>query len=41
MKVGDEVSENAVWGYPDPIASAPPLAGYVAFYWNKMEDAIL
>jgi uncharacterized protein (DUF427 family) len=41
VKVGDRVAENAVWGYPEPMGSAPPLAGYVAFYWNKMEDAIL
>ena len=40
VKVGDRVAENAAWGYPEPIGSAPPLAGYVAFYWNKMEDAI-
>jgi uncharacterized protein (DUF427 family) len=26
-----KVAENAVWGYPEPIGSAPPLAGYVAF----------
>jgi len=31
------VAENAVWGYPEPLEDAPPLAGYVAFYWNKME----
>jgi uncharacterized protein (DUF427 family) len=37
VKVGDKVSENAVWGYPEPIDSAPPIAGYVAFYWNKMD----
>jgi uncharacterized protein (DUF427 family) len=37
VKVGDEVSENAVWGYPEPIDSAPPLAGYFAFYWRKMD----
>jgi uncharacterized protein (DUF427 family) len=29
--------ENAVWGYPEPIDSAPPLADYLAFYWNKMD----
>jgi uncharacterized protein (DUF427 family) len=37
VKVGDRVSENAVWGYPEPIDSAPPIAGYVAFYWNRMD----
>ncbi|HTX00486.1 MAG TPA: DUF427 domain-containing protein, partial [Acidimicrobiales bacterium] len=32
--VGDRRAENAVWGYPDPLASAPDIAGYVAFYWD-------
>ena len=29
--------ENAVWAYPEPIASVPELADYVAFYWNKAD----
>jgi uncharacterized protein (DUF427 family) len=37
VSVGDRVAENAVWGYPEPIDSAPPLAGYLAFYWNKLD----
>jgi uncharacterized protein (DUF427 family) len=37
VKVGDRVSENAVWGYPEPVDSAAPLAGYLAFYWNRMD----
>ena len=37
VRVGDEVAENAVWGYPEPIDSCPPIAGLVAFYWNKMD----
>jgi uncharacterized protein (DUF427 family) len=37
VRVGDSVVENAVWGYPEPIDSAPPLADYLAFYWNKMD----
>jgi uncharacterized protein (DUF427 family) len=37
VRVGDHVAENAVWGYPEPIDDAPPLAGYVAFYWNKLD----
>ena len=37
VPVGDRVAENAVWGYPEPIDAAPPLAGYLAFYWNTME----
>jgi uncharacterized protein (DUF427 family) len=37
VKVGDRVAENAVWGYPEPIDSCPPIAGYLAFYWRKMD----
>ena len=37
VKVGDKAAENAVWGYPEPIDSAPPLARYVAFYWRMMD----
>ncbi len=37
VRVGDRVSENAVWSYPEPVDSAPPLAGYLAFYWDKMD----
>jgi uncharacterized protein (DUF427 family) len=40
VKVGDRVAENTVWGYPEPKGSVPPLAGYVAFYWNKMETMV-
>jgi uncharacterized protein (DUF427 family) len=38
VRVGDRVAENAVWGYLDPIETAPALAGYRAFYWNKMDE---
>jgi uncharacterized protein (DUF427 family) len=37
VRVGEKVAENAVWGYPEPIDSSPPLSGYLAFYWNKMD----
>jgi uncharacterized protein (DUF427 family) len=37
IRVGDRVAENAVWSYPDPVEDAPPLAGYYAFYWNKLD----
>jgi uncharacterized protein (DUF427 family) len=35
--VGDRVAKDAVWSYPEPLAGAPPLAGYFAFYWDRME----
>jgi uncharacterized protein (DUF427 family) len=37
VRVGENVAENAVWSYPNPIESAPPIAGYLAFYWRKMD----
>jgi len=37
VRVGDKVAENAVWGYPTPIESAPPLGGFLAFYAAKMD----
>ncbi len=37
VRVGERVAENAVWSYPEPTESAPPLKGYLAFYWRKME----
>jgi uncharacterized protein (DUF427 family) len=38
VRVGDRVAENAVWSYPDPTEEAPPLAGYLAFYWDRMDQ---
>ena len=32
VRVGGHIAENAVWGYPEPLEEAPPLAGYLAFY---------
>ena len=37
VRVGDKVAENSAWSYPEPIDSAPPLAGYLAFYWRMMD----
>ena len=37
VRMGDRVTENAAWGYPEPIDSCPPIAGYLAFYWRKMD----
>ena len=38
VHAGGKVAEDAVWSYPEPLADAPPLAGYIAFYWNKMDE---
>jgi uncharacterized protein (DUF427 family) len=37
VRVGDREAENAAWSYPEPLEDAPPLAGYFAFYWQKMD----
>lgn len=38
VRVGDRVAENAAWTYPEPIEGAPPLAGHLAFYWDRMDE---
>jgi uncharacterized protein (DUF427 family) len=35
---GGQVAEDAVWSYPEPLEDAPPLAGYFAFYWDRMDE---
>jgi uncharacterized protein (DUF427 family) len=37
LSAGGKVVENALWGYPEPLEGAPPLAGYVAAYWGKLD----
>jgi uncharacterized protein (DUF427 family) len=37
VRVGDNVAENAVWSYPEPVESCPPISGYLAFYWQMMD----
>ena len=37
IRVGDRVSEDAAWSYPEPVEGAPPLAGHFAFEWGKVD----
>jgi uncharacterized protein (DUF427 family) len=37
IRVGDRVSKDAVWYYPEPLEGAPPIKGYVAFYWDRLD----
>ena len=37
LRVGDEVREDAVWAYEDPIESAPWLRGFAAPYFDKVD----
>jgi uncharacterized protein (DUF427 family) len=38
VRAGGKVAENAAWHYPEPIDGAPPLAGHVSFYWDKLDE---
>jgi uncharacterized protein (DUF427 family) len=37
IAVGDKVTENAVWGYPDPFDEVAGIKDFVAFYWDRMD----
>jgi uncharacterized protein (DUF427 family) len=37
LRVGDRLIEDAFWHYPDPIAGAPPLAGLLSPYTEKLD----
>ena len=37
IAVGDNTAENVVWSYEAPYGEAESIAGYLAFYWDKME----
>jgi uncharacterized protein (DUF427 family) len=38
IRVGDRVVENAAWSYPNPPTSGAAVTGYVAFYWNELDE---
>jgi uncharacterized protein (DUF427 family) len=38
VQVGDQVAENAMWAYPVPVPESIWLAGYSAFYWDKLDE---
>ncbi|MDQ6804982.1 MAG: DUF427 domain-containing protein, partial [Actinomycetota bacterium] len=37
LRVGERVVTDAAWYYPEPIAGAPPIAGLIAFYWDRVD----
>ena len=37
LRVGDRLVEDAVWHYPDPLPTAPPLGDLVAFYFDRVD----
>jgi uncharacterized protein (DUF427 family) len=38
VRVGDRLVENAAWFYPEPRPEAPPLAGLIAFYFDRLDE---
>jgi uncharacterized protein (DUF427 family) len=38
IRVGDVRRPDAVWSYPEPLPEAPPLAGYLAFRWDAIDE---
>jgi uncharacterized protein (DUF427 family) len=38
LRAGGREAPNAVWGYREPIESAPFLRGHVAFYWSALDE---
>ena len=38
VRAGGKLARDAVWGYPVPIAEAPPIADHLAFYWHSMDE---
>jgi len=37
IQVGERHVPDAVWFYPEPLAGAPPIAGLMAFYWDRVD----
>ncbi len=38
IHAGDRTVPNAVWSYPTPIDGRDDIAGYIAFYFNKLDN---
>jgi uncharacterized protein (DUF427 family) len=37
IAAGHRISENAVWGYPEPFSEVAAIKDYVAFYWDRVD----
>jgi uncharacterized protein (DUF427 family) len=37
IRAGGTVVENGAWYYPEPLESAAPIKGLIAFYWDRMD----
>ncbi len=38
VRAGGSVADDAAWCYPHPIEGAPPLAAYLSFFWDKLDE---
>lgn len=38
LRVGTTTAENVAWSYPEPLDGAPPLAGLIAFYFDRLDE---
>lgn len=38
VSAGSKTAENAAWGYPKPLPHLAPLADFIAFYWDAMDE---
>ncbi len=41
VRVGGELYENIVWGYPEPIPECPKIKGYLCFFNEKVDDILV
>jgi uncharacterized protein (DUF427 family) len=37
IHAGDQVLDNAVWGYDEPLDACPPIAGHRALYFDRVD----
>jgi uncharacterized protein (DUF427 family) len=37
LKAGKRASENAVWSYEEPLREMSRIAGWLAFYWDRVD----
>jgi len=37
IRVGNQVTPDAVWSYQDPLPGREDIKGYLAFYWNRLD----
>ena len=37
IRVGDRMSENAMWGYPVPYDEVAAIGDFIAFYWDRVD----